>query len=71
MAGVTRVPGDKEYTTGRLIFLRTWHDMSYDKVVNNHSENIEISSVYTKTSGSDESKKAETKEYLRYIGYLT
>jgi len=45
--------------------------MSYDKFVNNHSENIEISSVYTKTSSSDESKKVETEEYLRYIGYLT
>jgi len=46
MAGVTLVPGDIEYTKGRLILLRTWHDMSYDKFVNNHSENIEIECFY-------------------------
>jgi hypothetical protein len=70
-ADVALVPGDIEYTKGRLTWLRTWHDMSFDKFANNHSENIEISSLYTRTrSSSDESKIVETEEYLRYIGYL-
>jgi hypothetical protein len=69
-ADVTLVPGDKEYTKGRLIWLRTWHYMSFDKCANNHSE---ISSLYTRTKSINESKnkKVETEEYLRYIGYLS
>lgn len=44
--------------------------MSFDKFVDNHSENIEISSVYLWENSSDENKKLETEDYLRYIGYL-
>jgi len=69
-SGVALTPGDREYKRGRLILLRTWHDMSYDKFVDNHSENIEISCVYSRENSSDESKKLETEDYLRYIGYL-
>lgn len=45
MAGVTLVPGDKEYTMGRPSSRRTYNDMSYDKFANESVHNITNVSV--------------------------